>query len=176
MKNKEKLNKAKSPDTAKKRKKAEETLHHSEERYRTILENIEEGYFEVDLAGNLTFFNDTLCRVSGYSREELMGMNYWQYTDKEELKKVFQAYNKVYTTGEPNNGFGWQFIRKDGAKKYIEGSISLLKDSSGKLKGFKGIVHDITERRLAEEKLRESEASYRQLFDNSPSAIYRVDF
>ena len=176
MKNKEKLDKAKSPETAKKRKKAEETLHHSEERYRTILENIEEGYFEVDLAGNLTFFNDALCRVSGYSREELMGMNNRQYTDKEELKKVFQAYNKVYTTGEPNNGFGWQFIRKDGAKKYIEGSISLLKDSSGKLKGFRGIAHDITERRLAEEKLRESEASYRQLFDNSPSAIYRVDF
>jgi len=176
MKNKEKLNKAKSPDTAKKRKKAEETLHHSEERYRTILENIEEGYFEVDLAGNLTFFNDTLCRVSGYSREELMGMNNRQYTDKEEFKKVFQAYNKVYTTGEPNNGFGWQIIRKDGAKRYIEGSISLLKDSSGKLTGFRGIVHDITERRLAEEKLRESEASYRQLFDNSPSAIYRVDF
>ena len=176
MKNKEKLNKAKSPDTAKKRKKAEETLHHSEERYRTILENIEEGYFEVDLAGNLTFFNDTLCRVSGYSREELMGMNNRQYTDKEEFKKVFQAYNKVYTTGEPNNGFGWQIIRKDGAKRYIEGSISLLKDSSGKLTGFRGIVRDITERRLAEEKLRESEASYRQLFDNSPSAIYRVDF
>ena len=176
MKNKEKLNKAKSPDTAKKRKKAEETLHHSEERYRTILENIEEGYLEVDLAGILTFFNDTLCRVSGYSREELMGMNNRQYTDKEELKKVFQAYNKVYTTGEPNNGFGWQIIRKDGAKRYIEGSISLLKDSLGKLTGFRGIVHDITERRLAEEKLRESEASYRQLFDNSPSAIYRVDF
>jgi PAS domain-containing protein len=73
MKKSEKISKAKSPDTAKKRKKAEspreaalETLHHNEERYRTILENIQEGYFEVDLAGNLTFFNDTLCRISGY--------------------------------------------------------------------------------------------------------------
>ena len=46
----------------------------------------------------------------------------------------------------------------------------------GKPKGFRGLVRDVTERKQAEEKLRESEASYRQLFDNSPAVIYRVDF
>ena len=156
MKKKEKISKAKSPDTTKKRKKAEKTLHHSEERFQNILENIQEGYFEVDLAGNLTFFNDTLCRISDYSREELMGMNNRQYTDKEELKKVFQAYNKVYTTGEPSKEFGQQIIRKDGVKRDIEGSISLLKDSSDKPIGFRGIVRDITERKQAEEKLKQT--------------------
>ena len=60
-----------------------QTLRQSEERYRTIIENVEDGYYEVDLAGNFTFFNDSMCRIFGYPKEELMGMNNRQYTDKE---------------------------------------------------------------------------------------------
>jgi len=175
MKKNEKTSKVKSSDTSKKRNKAEETLHHSEQRYKTILENIEEGYFEVDLAGNLTFFNDNLCLVLGYPREELMGMNNRQYMDKEELKKVFQAYNKVYTTGEPNREFSQQIIRKDGIKRYIAESVSLLKDSSGKPKGFRGIAHDITERKQAEELLKQREAQYRLLADHMKDYVWLMD-
>jgi len=175
MKKNEKTSKVKSSDTSKKRNKAEETLHHSEQRDKTILENIEEGYFEVDLAGNLTFFNDNLCLVLGYPREELMGMNNRQYMDKEELKKVFQAYNKVYTTGEPNREFSQQIIRKDGIKRYIEESVSLLKDSSGKPKGFRGIAHDITERKQAEELLKQREAQYRLLADHMKDYVWLMD-
>jgi len=135
------------------RKKVEEDLHKSEERYRTILEDIKEGYFETNLAGNFTFFNDTVCRALGYTREELMGMSNRSYTDREESEKVYQAYNKVYTTGEPYRDLDWQITRKDGTKRHIEGFISLLKDSSGKPVGFRGITHDITERKKVEETL-----------------------
>ena len=62
------------------RKHAEEALKASEERYRTIIESIEEGYFELDLSGSLIFFNDSLCTIAEYSREELMGMNNRDYT------------------------------------------------------------------------------------------------
>ncbi|MEA3487242.1 MAG: response regulator, partial [Thermodesulfobacteriota bacterium] len=55
--------------------KMEEALSQSEEKYRTILENIEEAYFEVDLAGNFTFFNDALCGIAGLTRNELLGMS-----------------------------------------------------------------------------------------------------
>ena len=65
------------------RKRAEESLRQSEEKYRTILENIQEGYFEVDIAGNYTFFNDSMCLMHGYPKKELMGMNNRQYTEKE---------------------------------------------------------------------------------------------
>ena len=127
------------------RKQSEESLRQSEEKYRTILEDIQEGYFEVDFAGNLTFFNDSLCRFFDSSNEELMGMNYRQYTtDKENAKKLFQAFNKVYNTGEPTEGFDWQIIRKDGTKRYVEASISLQKDSSGQPIGFRGIARDVT--------------------------------
>jgi len=139
------------------RKRAEEALHQSEEKYRTILESIEDGYYEVDLAGNLTFFNDSMCRIWGYSEEELMGMNNRQYTDQENAKRVYQAFNRVYRTGEPVRGFDWEIIRKDGTKRYIETSVSLRKDASGKPIGFRGIGRDITDRKRIEEQLFQSE-------------------
>jgi len=157
------------------RKKAEEDLHRSEERYRTILEDIREGYFETDLKGNLTFFNDTVCRVLGYTREELMGMSNRRYTDKNELRKVFQAYNQVYATGEPCRNLEWQIIRKDGTKRYVEGFISLLKNSSGQPIGFRGISHDITERKQIEQRLLDEEQRFRALADQSSDIIILVN-
>jgi PAS domain S-box-containing protein len=138
------------------RKRTEDALRQNEEKYRTILEDIQEGYFEVDFSGNFTFFNDSLCRVLGYSKEELMGMNNRQYTDKENSEKLFQVFNKVYNTGEPTDGLDWQIIRKDGTKRYVEASVSLQKDSSDKPKGFRGIVRDVTERKRAEVKLQQT--------------------
>jgi PAS domain S-box-containing protein len=137
------------------RRRAEEALLESEEKYRTILENIEEGYYEVDLAGNLTFCNDSICRMSGHTKEELMGMNDRQYTDQENAGRLYQAFNKVYRTGEPSRAFDWEVIRKDGTSICMEASVSLRKDSTGKPIGFRGIVRDVTERKRAEEALRE---------------------
>jgi PAS domain S-box-containing protein len=139
------------------RKRAEEALQKSEEKYRTILENIEDGYYEVDLAGNLTFFNDSLCRIYGYPKEELIGMNDRQLTDQENAKKLFQTFNKVYRTGEPGKVLDWQTIRKDGTKRHVEASVSLQKDASGKAIGFRGILRDITEKKKVEEQLFQAE-------------------
>ena len=80
-------------------------------------------------------------------------MNYRQFTNEETTKEVFQAFNKVYNTGEPTKGFDWQIIRKDGTERYIEASVSLKKDSSGKPIGFKGIIRDITERKRIEQQI-----------------------
>ncbi|MGA2782858.1 MAG: PAS domain S-box protein, partial [Smithella sp.] len=157
------------------RKQAEAALQESEEKYRTILETIQEGYFEVDLTGNFTFFNDSLSRILGYSREEMLGLNDQQYADKENAKKLFQAFNKVYKTGESTEGFDWQVIRKDGTKRYVEASVSLRKDSSGKPNGFRGIARDITERKQAEDALRESEKKYRTILEDIEDVYFEVD-
>ena len=118
------------------RKRAEESSRQNEEKYRTILENIEEGYFEVDLRGNFTFFNDSLCRMLDYSRDEMMGMNDRQYTDEKNAPKLYRAFNQVYRTGEPTKEFDWEIIRKDGTKRYIEASISLVKYPAAELRGI----------------------------------------
>jgi len=130
---------------------AEKALRESEEKYRTILHSLEEGYFEVDLKGNLTFFNDAFVRWSSYSKEELMGMNNRQYMDEETAKKVYQVFNKVYSTGEPANAFDWEMIKKDGTKGWIETSVSLIRDSSGQSIGFRGIGRDANQRKRMEE-------------------------
>jgi diguanylate cyclase (GGDEF)-like protein/PAS domain S-box-containing protein len=152
-----------------------QALREREERYRTIIENIEDGYYEVDLVGNFTLFNDSMCWIHGYPREELMGMNNRQYTDTVNAKKAFETYNQVYRTGEPRRGFDFEIIRKDGSKAYIEVSISLQKDSSGKPIGFRGIVRDITQRKKAEEALQKSEEKYRTILENIEDGYYEVD-
>ena len=101
-------------DITERKRDRKKALRQSEEKYRTILESIQEGYFEVDLTGNFTFCNDSMCWLTGHSKEELLGMNHRQFTNEETAKKVFQAFNKVYNTGEPSKGFDWQIIRKDG--------------------------------------------------------------
>jgi diguanylate cyclase (GGDEF)-like protein/PAS domain S-box-containing protein len=137
-------------------KRAEESLRKSEERYRTILEDIDEGYFEDDLAGNFTFVNDAECRYLGYSREELIGMNYRQYCDEATAKKSYDLFNNIYNTGKPIKRFPGQFISKDGTRHFNEVSASLIRDANGKPIGFRGISQDVTERKRAEEALRDA--------------------
>jgi PAS domain S-box-containing protein len=164
-----------SPNTTRRNKLVEALHRESEEQYRTILENIEDGYYEVDLAGNFTFFNNALCKLSGYSKEKLLGMNNRQFIDKETAKDVFQMFNKVYNTGKPSRGFDWRITRKDGTKRFVEASASLLKDSSGKSMGFRGIIRDITERKNMEEKLRNEEHLFRTLAEQSSDIIILVN-
>jgi len=144
-------------EEAEARKQAEKALskqRQSEERYRTILESIEDAYYEVDIGGNLTFFNEALCRIAGLPRDELAGMNNREYTSPETAKKMYQVFNKVFRTGKPAKEFDWEIIRRDGTARNVEASVSLVKDSGGQPIGFRGIVRDITERKQTEEKIR----------------------
>jgi PAS domain S-box-containing protein len=131
----------------------EEALRESEEKYRKILESMEEGYYEVDLAGNMTFFNDSLSQILGYSEGELLGMNNRDYMDKEFSKKVYKTFNKVHETGRPVKAFDWKIIRKDGTERWLEASVSLIKDTVGRAVGFQGVCRDVTERKLDEVEL-----------------------
>lgn len=136
------------------RQKAESALMMSEEKYRTILHSIEDGYYEVDLAGNLTFFNESLSRILGYTRDELMGMNNRRFTSSRSEKHVYETFNRVYRTGEAAKALDWELINKNGITKFIETSVSLMRDSQGQPIGFRGIARDVTERKNAEEKVK----------------------
>ncbi len=134
------------------RKAAEKALQESEQKYREILATIEEGYYEVDLAGNFVFLNKSLCQMLGYEEGELMYENYKiLYKNPEE---VFNTYNRVYRTGNPEKAIGWPAITKAGDEIFIEVSVSLRRDEAGNPIGFRGVARDITERKKAEDKIK----------------------
>ena len=133
---------------------SEAALRESEEKYRTIIESIEEGYFEVDLPGNLKFFNESTCRILGYTYDDLQGVNYREFTESQTSEKMFQVFNKIFKTSEPVKVMDYGIIRKDGTTRILSMSTSLMCDASGEAIGFRGIARDDTDRKLAEEKIR----------------------
>jgi PAS domain S-box-containing protein len=155
---------------------SEEAFKQSEEKYRTILDNIEDGYFEVDLKGNFTFFNNSVCTLLGYSPSALEGMNNRDYMDAENAKKVFETFNQVYETGNPAKGFDWEITTVEGSKRQVEASVSLITDKEGNRIGFRGIARDMTHRKQTEKDLKEKEEKYKQLVNHAPAGIYEVDF
>ncbi len=157
------------------RKKAEEALLRSEERYRNILDNMQEAYYEVDLEGNFTYFNACAVKRLGYSDEEMQGMNFRRFVDEDNARSMFKTYHRVFLTGEPVGGFDWEAVSKDGERIWVAASVSLMHDDQGAPAGFRGIVRDITERKKAEEALHKSEERYRNILDNMQEAYYEVD-
>ncbi len=134
-------------------KEALTALKASEEKYRTVLQNMEEAYYESDIQGNLVFFNDAMCKLLGYSRDELMEMNYRQYINPGHIDRIKESFNTVYTTSTPRNSTDWTIIRKNGVKGNIETSVYPLKDADGRVAGFRGIARDVTKRKKAESAL-----------------------
>ncbi|MGB8706366.1 MAG: diguanylate cyclase, partial [Dehalococcoidia bacterium] len=134
-------------------KRLEETIKKSEERYRTILEEIQDNYFETDLAGNFIFVNDSMSRAMGYSKEELIGMNYQVLAAKEDVEVMYRDFNRVFRTGETMKGISYKFIQKNGTVGFGELSVSAIKDESGKVIAFRGIARDVAEHKRLEREL-----------------------
>lgn len=152
-------------------KQTQQALEASEEKYRTILENMEDVYVEVDLAGNMTFFNPAMCRSYGRSSEELMGLNYREYTSKEGANRLFAVFNEVFVSGKPTPLFEFEIIHPEGPVRMLEGSVSLLKNGAGEPVGFHGLMRDRTEQKKSEKALQESEEKYRLLVQNANDGI-----
>jgi len=160
-------------DTTESRK-AQWALQESEEKYRGILESIEDGYFEVNHTGHLQFFNPHLSKVLGYEPEELYGRSYQALMDEQNSLKLFQAFNKVYNTGLPVKELDWQVPRKDGSRLFVETTVLPIKEANIVV-GFRGIIHDISERKAAQEALARSENLYRTIFETTGTAMIIID-
>lgn len=140
------------------RKRFESALEESEGKYRNILQSIEEGYFEVDLSGHLTFLNDALTRISGFTQPEIEGKSFRAYTSLRIAENLTQQFNEVFETGRSIDFTEYETTRADGEKRYLELSASLMRNESGQPSGFRGIVRDVTARKSSEEEKRRLEA------------------
>ncbi len=145
------------------RKVTEEALRKSEGRYRTILEDIEEGYFECDLSGRLTFFNDMLCRIMGFSRAELLGMDGRHFMSQASARKITERFRNITTERDAIKVTELEVFRRDRAQRTMEISASLIVDRQGQPAGHRGLVHDVTERLQAERERQRMERKFQQV-------------
>jgi len=153
--------------TINERKKAEEALKASEEKYRTILESIEEGYYEVDFEGYFVFVNDSLSKILGVPKIDLGFMNFWDFMDDKNAEQVYEAFLECRRTGKPVKAFDCEF-NINAAPAYIEASVSLLRDTRGLPIGYRGVLRDRTEKKKMELDLIES---YRKIQEARAATI-----
>lgn len=135
------------------RGKTEQALRESEERYRTILESIVDGYYEINPRGEVMFCNDALLEIFGFSRSEADALDAIALLDPDDRAETIAVFTKVFETGTPHHLTDLEIGTRDGNTILIDVSISLIKDAEGRPVGFRGIVRDVTERvRAAREK------------------------
>ncbi len=143
------------------------------ERYRVLIEDVADGFYEVDLKGNFLFFNNALCRIFGYSRRKIKNSNFREFMDEKNANIAKEAFNRIYRTGKGVVDIHWEIIRKDGQRRHLEISASLHKDNDGAPVGFRGIARDVTEKVIAQQALSESESCALELSQQSRRAEQR---
>ncbi len=131
----------------------EEKLRESEDKYRRILEEINDAFFEVDLKGDITFCNQAMCRLLGYDAHQIIGLNYREYVDPDYIEPTFAMFQRVFTTGRPERVVDYILHRQDGQVLHVETSATLIRDHDGEPTGFRGVVRDISHRKEIEQEL-----------------------
>jgi PAS domain S-box-containing protein len=145
------------------RLRTETALGENEEKYRNILESIEDGYFETNLRGNLTFINEATCRILGRSKSELLGLHFRNYLDRRDVRKAVSIFREIHVTTKPRKAIELWVNRKDRKKRYIELSVSQIRNANGQPVGFRGLGRDSTERLWAEKEKKRLEEHLQQV-------------
>jgi PAS domain S-box-containing protein len=156
------------------RKKAEDKLRKSEEKYRTLFEGIFHGIIVADIeTGQYIEVNPAACKALGYSEEEIKAVSQFKgihpKEETERIKRFFYAQAK----GEINLAENIPFVHKNGTIHYFDVG-SVIMEVEG-VQRVVGLLRDITERKKAEEELQKSEARYRDLYDNAPDMYHTID-
>ncbi len=152
------------------RKEYENALIESEKKYRSVIENIRDVYYRTDAQGNLAMTNPSGARMFGYdSPEEMTGLPLDMFWDKiDTRKKILETMRE---TGAANDVEA-EFTRKDGTRFSVSVSAHLVFDEYGTFLGTEGIIRDITERKLAAEKLRRNEERMRRILESTNDGYY----
>jgi len=137
--------------TINQRKIAEAAMRASEEKYRTIIESIEDGYYEFNQQGVLTFCNSSLWKILEKSQDEIVGKDIHSFLSQETGQMLMQTFEAIsHVDVGQSNDLNWSFKKSDGSEGYFETTLSLIKDQRGGITGFRGFLRDITRRKLAE--------------------------
>ncbi|MGB8581338.1 MAG: PAS domain S-box protein [Candidatus Sulfotelmatobacter sp.] len=158
------------------RKHLDEALRESEERFRLLVNGIKDyGIFMLDPTGHVASWNKGAERINRYTADEIVGRHFSLFYPPEDMQKGKPEHELQTAIAEGRyEDEGWR-LRKDGSRFWASVVLTVLTDSSGKLRGFSKITRDITERKRAQESLQEMEERHRKLFDNNPHPTWVYD-
>jgi len=157
-------------------------LQKSEERYNVIAENTSDVIWSADKNLNYTYFSPSVYKQRGFTPQEMLRLKVEQAVAPGSLDPVTKGVAGAISQFESNPAGGpvtytgeMEVFCKDGSTRWTETSYTVIGDDGGKFNGVMGISRDITQRRLAERALKESEQRYRSLFHHNPAMTYSID-
>ncbi|MCL4274647.1 MAG: SpoIIE family protein phosphatase [Anaerolineales bacterium] len=135
------------------RKQAESNLETTKKTLESVLDTLQEGYFEADPAGVVTYSNVAFTRNLGFlSKEDVVGKHFRHFTDRKAIREIAQIFNSVMRSKEPSEAFRYDYRTKDGRIYNAEGTVTPIIEN-GKVIGTRGVMRDITDRVAAEDEL-----------------------
>ncbi len=156
------------------RKTAEQKLIKSEEKYRDLADSLPEVIFEIDLSYNITYTNSIASKIFGYSNEEFKkGMKIFQFVTFEDKESALKQTQQLFK-GESLKPLVLKLKRKDGTFFFANIYASRIFKNK-KVVGVRCIIHDITEMKITQEKLIESQKKYKDLTNSLPEVIFEID-
>jgi PAS domain S-box-containing protein len=158
------------------RKQIENALRESEHRFREIMEKVNLIGVSIDTNGNITFVNDYLLELSGWTREEAIGKNWFKkFLPSDQYEMVYEVFSRLILTGEMPVHFENEIITRTGQRHIVSWNNIVLRDNTGKVIGTSSLGEDVTDRKETEAALKESEEKFRKVFENSPIGIAILD-
>jgi PAS domain S-box-containing protein len=153
-------------------KKAQLKLEESEFRFRNIVESINEVIYEVDLTGKIVFVSRSVKHVLSFEKEEVIGQNIFEFVYEEDLPMVREAMATLAT--RDYKFLEYRYKDRSGAIRWVRSATSPIY-RNGKITGGTGLLSDITDRKLAEQELKEREEAYRTLVENINDIVFETD-
>ena len=157
------------------RRKTEEALRESEERFRRVVQNIGDAVIIDDINGNVTFANDRFLSLFEIKPEELPRVRLEDYVSPEHYAEIRERHDRRMQGEAMPTHFTFQGRRKNGAYMWLEADVVPIKNASGDLLGTQSTLRDITARKEAEDALRESEERFRMIANSTPVMIWMTD-
>ncbi len=142
------------------RTRAMQRMRESEERFRMLASHAPVGIFLSDANGDSVFLNEAWCRMAGMTAEEARGKGWTNAIHPEDRERVVREWDEAVRAGRPSSA-EYRFLRPDGTSSWLQANAVQLRDVAGRVTGHLGTVVDITERKLADLAVRESERRLR---------------
>lgn len=151
-----------------------ETLRKSEEKYREIVENVGDVVHTSNYKGYFTYINPACKKLTGYSQNELIGKHFSELVAPEWKDRVAEFYLDQFKNKIDETLLSFPIITKSGEQKWIEQTAIQLREGN-RITGYKSIMRDITDRKAAEQKLKESEGQLQTIFNEAPDALIVIN-